>query len=128
MPSLTCPDRTSRTVIFTESPIRMFSPNFRVRTSIEWLPPRRAGTASTLSNSVSARNASDLTGRIPAAHPAVQSPLRGGPGGERPGRYPGATIGGRDGARYHVSPAHLAADSGGRGAGGLRPEPARPAL
>src|SRR6185436_11576016 len=34
MPSFTWPERTSSTVIFTESPIRMFSPNFLVRTSI----------------------------------------------------------------------------------------------
>src|SRR6185503_6794968 len=34
MPSFTWPERTSSTVIFTLSPIRMFSPNFLVRTSI----------------------------------------------------------------------------------------------
>src|SRR5690348_13293360 len=43
MPSLTCPERTSRTVILITSPMRMFSPNFRVRTNMDDLPGRGTG-------------------------------------------------------------------------------------
>ena len=41
IPSFTCPERTSSTVILTESPMRMFSPNFLVRTSMIPRPPLR---------------------------------------------------------------------------------------
>jgi hypothetical protein len=49
-------------VILTESPIRMFSPNFLVRTSILELPPHLYGAAFAPSSpGVSAGTANDLT-------------------------------------------------------------------